>query len=304
MPEVEAKKMLHYGGLRGVIALKECEFVALVGSMHLPDDELAWFAATLHAADVTPPTMLIRKGRKAVAVKRQEGEYDVYGRDMQDARLTLAAQLTTVAEMIQAIGRARPYESRTKQQTVLIYSNMPLPMPVSRAARREEYLRSLNITTIATPVPTAQMPERIRVAMQELSAGCPFGYGDIAKKLSLAETTLKTDGRYKAAIVLAADALGLRFVRGGDGQPGCFTKEHEPISDLGAVPKDIILGTAPNSDLNLINPLPPKTSYLDAVCDQVGRGLQAFFSSRFKLAPAGIQKTVRADFEVDEALTA
>ena len=279
-------------------------------SMHLPDDELAWFAATLFNIDVDPPTMLsAQKKRKAVQVKSVEGDYDVFGRDMQDARLTLACQLTTVAEMTQAIGRARPYEPREKRQTVLIYSNMPLPMHVSKAATRAEYLESLNIRT-----QPAQMPERIKDAMEELSAAGSFGYADIAKKMSLSETTLKTDDRYKAAIVLAADGLGLRFVRGGNGKAGCFTKEHETMgekSDLGMVPKDIFLGTAPNSDLNLINPLIPMTScsarqnsYLDAVCDQVGQGLQAFFSSKFKMAPATAPKTLRTNFEADEALTA
>ena len=70
------------------------------------------------------------------------------------------------------------------------------------------------------------------------------------------------------------------------------------------------------SDLNLINPLPPSTnacsnscsvrqnSYLNAVCDQVGQGLQAFFSSKFKMAPATAPKVLRTDFEADEALTA
>ena len=250
------------------------------------------------------------KKRKAVQVKSVEGDYDVFGRDMQDARLTLASQLTTVAEMTQAIGRARPYEPRAKRQTVLIYSNMPLPMHVSKATTRTEYLESLNIRT-----QPAQMPERIKVAMLELAAGGSFGYADIAKKTSLSETTLKTDDRYKAAIVLAADGLGLRFVRGGNGKAGCFTKEHETMgakSDLGMVPKDIFLGTAPNSDLILINPLPPsmnacsvrQNSYLDAVCDQVGLGLQAFFSSRFKMAPATAPKALRTDFEADEALSA
>src|ERR1035437_5377441 len=52
-----------------------------------------------------------------------------------------------------------------------------------------------------------------------------------------------------------------------------------PKAALVSVPKDISSGTGTNIDTNLINPLPSKTSYLDAVCDQVGQGLQAFFSS-------------------------
>ena len=248
------------------------------------------------------------KKRKAVQVKSVEGDYDVFGRDMQDARLTLASQLTTVAEMTQAIGRARPYEPRAKRQTVLIYSNMPLPMHVSKAKTRAEYLQGLNIRT-----QPAQMPEKIRDAMVELAAAGSFGYADIAKKMSLEESTLQRDNRYKAAIILAADAMGLRFVRSGDGKAGCFTiKDAITIGakqDLGMVPKDISLGTAPNSYLNLINPLPPSTnscsnSYLDAVCDQVGQGLQAFFSSKFKMAPATVPKAIRSNFEADEALTA
>ena len=309
-PEVEHSKMLHYNGLRGRNDLKDCELVGLVGSMHLPDDELAWFAATLFNIDVDPPTMLsAEKKRKAVQVKSVEGDYDVFGRDLQDARLTLASQLTTVAEMTQAIGRARPYEPGLKRQTVLIYSNMPLPMHVSKATTRTEYLESLNIRT-----QPAHMPERIRAAMQELATGGSFGYEDIAKKTSLSETTLKTDDRYKAAIVLAADGLGLSFIRGRR-EAGCFTKKDAITigakQELGAVPKDIFLGTAPNSKTNLTKPLTPTNScsvrqntYLDAVCDQVGQGLQAFFSSKIKMAPATAPKVLRTDFEADEALTA
>ena len=189
---------------------------------------------------------------------------------------------------------------------------MPLPMPVSLAATREEFLqklnlRSLNITTTETGIRPVQMTERIREAMQALSAGGPFGYADIAKKMPIAESTLKKDPRYMAAVVSAGDSLGLRFVRGGDGRTGCFTKAHgprEPISDSSIVPKDIISGTALESDLNPINPLPSKASYLDAVCDQVRQGLQAFFSSKFKMAPATTPKAIRPEFGVDDALTA
>jgi len=46
------------------------------------------------------------------------------------------------------------------------------------------------------------------------------------------------------------------------------------------------------------------SSFLDAVCDQVGQGLQAFFSSKFKMAPATTPKAFQTNFEADEALTA
>ena len=207
-PEVEPSKMLHYNGLRGRNDLKDCE---LVGSMHLPDDELAWFAATLFNIDVDPPTMLsAEKKRKAVQLKSVEGDYDVFGRDMQDARLTLACQLTTAAEMTQAIGRARPYEPRAKRQTVLIYSNMPLPMHVSKATTRTEYLESLNIKP-------AERTLQVRVydAMVMLTAAGEFGFKELSESMEIAESTLKQKTEYRDAIKVTMETLGLDFIRGG-----------------------------------------------------------------------------------------
>jgi hypothetical protein len=250
---------------------------------------------------VTPPTLLTKTGRKAVAVKSQEGEYDVYGRDLGDPRLNLAAQLTTVAEMIQAIGRARPYEPRTKRQTVLVYSNMPLPMPVSLAATREEFLQKLNLASLNVKPVGMTLQGRVQDAMATLKAAGEFGFKELSESMNVAESTLNKKPEYRDAIKATLTTLDLEFIRGGDGRAGVFRPR---ISDSTTVPKDYILGTLVDSDPNLINPVQSKASYLDAVCDQVGQGLQAFFSSKFKMAPAATLKAVRTDFGVDEALTA
>jgi len=284
-PEVDEKKLLHYGGLRGVNTLTDCGFVALIGSMHLPDEELAWVAATLYSVDVTPTAMLKKTGRRSVAVKSQEGEYDVYGRDFGDARLNLAAQLTITAEMVQAIGRARPYELRKTRQTVLIYSNMPLPMPVSRASTRADYLESLNI--VFQP---KRLPERILEAMTLLKNVGEFGYKELSQKMDVAETTLKQKTEYQDAIKTARNVLEIDFIRGGYGKVGIFRSN---VSDFTMPPKDYILGTMVKSEMNRISSVNTGSCISNSVCGQIPSSLNDFVKSRVTSCSSHVKQPIR-----------
>ena len=133
--------------------------------------------------------------------------------------------------------------------------------------------------------------------------------GDLAENLGVSETSLRHTFEYRMALKDSMQALGIRFRKGSNCMEGIYFRDTldgttDSKTKLVSVPKDISSGTDTNIGANLINPLPLTNSYLDAVCDQVGLGLQTFFSSRFKMAPATAPKALRTDFEVDEALTA
>jgi hypothetical protein len=215
---------MHYGALRGLNGMRDCRLVALVGCQPPSDQALAWQTACLFRLNQTPETLITKRrngshARKWTPVKAENGDgYEVNAIDLRDPRLNLAWDICVTSEVVQGLGRARPYEERAERQTVLVYCNQPLHMPVSKACTRAEFRESLGV---------GEKPEgiakRVLDAMQALkNEDGTFGYKEIAGKLNVGEGTLKKKEEYGNAVKKACVELNLDFKQGGDGQNGTF----------------------------------------------------------------------------------
>lgn len=225
-PEIGPSRILHYGHLRGINSLKDCELVALIGCQPPSDWDIAKTAAVLYYLDVDIRALVEAAGRhrRFKPLAGEHGiEHEAEVSAFSDARLELAWDLMVSSEIVQALGRARPYEKREKRQTVLIFTHLPLSCPVSRTMTRQEHLRELGVADKSG----GDIGQRAVAAMTALAAG-PFGYAELAKTMDVAESTLTQKPEYRRAVQEAARVIGLEFKRGGDGARGQFRKQTSP----------------------------------------------------------------------------
>lgn len=225
-PEIDASRILHYGHLRGINTLKDCELVALIGCQPPSDWDVAKTAVALFDLDVDIKALVEAAGRhrRFEPLAGEHGiEHEVEVSAFSDLRFELAWDLMVQSEIVQALGRARPYESRDKRQSVLVFTHLPLSCPVSRTMTRQEHLRELGMIGEASK----DIGQRAVAAMTVLAAG-PFGYSELAAKMRIAESTLTQKPEYRTAVQAAAKAIGLEFRRGGNGERGRFQKQTSP----------------------------------------------------------------------------
>ena len=209
---------MHFGALRGLNDMKDCRLVVVVGCQPMSDNDLAWQAAVMFRLNQTPETLIQKRRRKFIAVKAECGDgYEVNATDLTDPRLNHVWSISVTSELVQAIGRARPYEERAERQTVLVYCNQPLPMPVSRACTRSEFRAELGIGE-----PADSIARRVLDAMQRLKeTDGAFGIKELTEKLGIGESTIK-NSKYQTAVKEGCKFLDLNFKRNGDGQKGAF----------------------------------------------------------------------------------
>ena len=140
-------------------------------------------------------------------IRAESGDgYEIQVRKLGDERLEAAHRLTVVSELVQAIGRARPYENRNWKQTVLVYCNQPLPMLVSRAMKRDQFLAEPGIPSSRKE----PIKERVLTAMRKLMQVGAFTKGMLSTELGIAESSLNASF-YMKAIDSSAAELGLEL---------------------------------------------------------------------------------------------
>jgi hypothetical protein len=183
--------------------------------------ELAKISLRINRADADPRDMAAASGRckENVMLSGEDGaEYQVENVAYADHRLKTARSMTVVSELVQAIGRARPYELRPWKQTILVFSNQSLPCPVSRVLDRETHLEEMGLAPKQKDI-----DGRVWEAMAALPL--PFGKAALASRLGdLVESTLN-HRKYREAIRKAMTSLGLTFVRKPSSEGGSATGE-------------------------------------------------------------------------------
>jgi len=242
LQEVSASKVMHYSALRGRNDIKNCDLVVLIGLQRPTDLGLAETAVTLFDLDLEPSSLLVEvageNGKTSyraetvdhwVDVDAESGaEYEVKAVEFKDGRLNLAWDIIVTSELIQALGRARPYEPRTgRRQTVLVFTSQPLGVPVSRSMTIKEHEAELGATDAAPNAAPKGLAGRVSTAMENLIETGPFGYRELAVALGIGESTLKRNQEYIDAVDGAKAAMGLDLHRKRR-EPGQFQRQSPP----------------------------------------------------------------------------
>lgn len=217
LPGVNPNQILHYANCRGLNNLADCRLVCLIGIQQPSSWDLAETAIALNNLDVDPGELERNSGRgvKAFEIVGEAGrEWSVENMVYEDERMMAARDLTSISELVQAIGRARPYKRRTARQTVLVFTNTVLPCPISRAMTRAEHLTEIGATAGAMG--------RIRAAMAKLAAQGEFGKAELAKEMGVELLTLRSE-YYRNLIAKCCYLEHLRFKTNGP-KDGVFTK--------------------------------------------------------------------------------
>ena len=210
--EIPASQFLNYGGLKGLNSMERCRLVCLVGCQGISHVELAKSVGTIGKINESDAKLLEMAGERA-GFEPLTDEYEVRAKRFADARFNAAWRLLVTSEIVQGIGRARPYAPRDEQQVVLVFCSEPLPMPVSRAMTQDELLQELGILTA-----TDKINMRAKLAMMELAARHRrFCYETLAIQLGVSRKTLNAR-RWQDAIREAASGLGLEAEKAFGGE--------------------------------------------------------------------------------------
>ena len=221
LPELPTENILHYGSLRGLNVLQDCKVLAIIGCQPCKPRDLAATVATIFGLDEDLETLL-KNADFGKGFAELDEWYETEQPTFKDKRFQAAWEMTVTSEIVQAIGRARPYETREKQQGVLLYCNLQLPMPTD-AWTMDGWLHHLGLKS-----PSDELDERLEKAALKLSRYQPFkldanevytlylafGLEELCAELGMAPTTFKQHAKYGRAMDAVAARLGLRKTTG------------------------------------------------------------------------------------------
>jgi len=204
LPELPAENLLHYAALRGLNTLKDAKLVAVIGCQPCQPRDLAVQVATLFNLDEDIDALLAQAGYAKEYADTLDGSFAVQQPKFKDKRFETCWQMTVTAEVVQAIGRARPFEARTDKQLVLVFCNLALPMP-TEPWTMDDYLEAQGLKPEAS-----DLEARLENAVKKLlDAKADFGLDSLCQELGIEKASWLGHGEYRLAMKQAEQRLGL-----------------------------------------------------------------------------------------------